>query len=138
MYNRHQLLDHNPESKHGSQEKLEAEPMPIPLVTKPQKRGLAWADPDDLNVQASLASGKRLRKLHDAVAEDKIGSRDNERCLRRQFENLNPTPTGLRMRRSGLNEGDLSPFLQYQRRSEALSPKTTNRVVERRELVSRS
>ena len=82
-YNRHQLLDPSPESKHGSQEELEAEPMSTPLVTKSQKTGPAWADPDDLNVQVSLTSSKRLCKLHDSAAEDEIGSRDYERRLRR-------------------------------------------------------
>ena len=93
----------------------EVEPAPVPLESKSRKKAPAWVDPDDLDVQASLASNKRLRKLRDTVAEDGIGGRNHERRLRRQFEKLNPTPkftsTG------GILEGK-------RRKSKILSPKT--------------
>jgi len=82
----------NPESEPDSEEEFEVEPTPTPLASKSQKKGPAWVDPDDLDVQVSLASDKRLRKLRDTAAEDEIGGRDYERRLRRQFEKLNPTP----------------------------------------------
>ena len=82
----------NPESEPDSEEELEVKPTPAPLVQKSQKKGPAWVDSDDLDVQVSLASNKRLRKLRDTAAEDEIGGRDYERRLRRQFEKLNPTP----------------------------------------------
>ncbi|OCH94168.1 WD40 repeat-like protein [Obba rivulosa] len=52
----------------------------------------AWADPDDADLQVSLATNNRLRKLRDAVSEDTVGGREYERRLRRQFEKINPTP----------------------------------------------
>lgn len=79
-------------SEPSSEEESEVEVVPSPLKPKPQKKGPAWVDPDDLDVQVSLASNKRLRKLRDTAAEDEVGGRDYERRLRRQFEKLNPTP----------------------------------------------
>lgn len=79
-------------SESDSEGGSEVEPTPIPLKPKSQKKGPAWVDPDDLDIQVSLASNKRLRKLRDTAAEDEIGGRDYERRLRRQFEKLNPTP----------------------------------------------
>ena len=76
----------------GSDQESEVEVAPSPLRPKPQRKAPAWTDPDDLEVQVSLASNKRLRKLRDTAAEDEIGGRDYERRLRRQFEKLNPTP----------------------------------------------
>ncbi|KAG8220198.1 WD40-repeat-containing domain protein [Butyriboletus roseoflavus] len=52
----------------------------------------AWVDPDDANLQVSLTSHTRLRKLRDAPAEDTVGGREYERRLRRQYEQINPTP----------------------------------------------
>jgi U3 small nucleolar RNA-associated protein 18 len=49
------------------------------------KKTAAWADPDDQNIQVSLASDKRLRKLRDGPEEDKVGGRDYEARLRRQY-----------------------------------------------------
>src|ERR1700760_2426248 len=76
----------NPGSESDSEEESEAVPVPALLKPKSQKNGPAWVDPDDLDVQVSLASDKRLRKLRDTAAEDEIGGRDYERRLRRQFE----------------------------------------------------
>ena len=60
---------------------------------RPQTRKApAWVDPDDTNIQVSLASHTRLRKLRDAPAEDTVGGREYERRLRRQYEQINPTP----------------------------------------------
>ncbi|OJA21085.1 hypothetical protein AZE42_07729 [Rhizopogon vesiculosus] len=63
----------------------------IPLHPKKPKAP-AWTDPDDVNVQVSLASNNRLRKLRDAPSDDTVGGREYERRLRRQFERINPTP----------------------------------------------
>jgi len=137
----------NPESESDSEEEFEAEPKPTPLVPKSQKKRLAWVDPDDLDVQVSLASNKRLRKLRDTAAEDEIGGRDYERRLRRQFEKLNPTPQwasdarkkrSIAKRRRSVSPSSVSEedpdFLTStggilegkQRRSKTLSPKTLN------------
>lgn len=135
------------ESKPGSEEESEGGPTPTPLVPKSRKKGPAWVDPDDLDVQVSLASNKRLRKLRDTAAEDEIGGRDYERRLRRQFEKLNPTPqwasearkkrsTAKRRRSispSSVSEEDLDPLASTggvlemkRRRSKTLSQKTIN------------
>ncbi|KAG1746973.1 WD40-repeat-containing domain protein [Suillus lakei] len=63
----------------------------IPQQPKKSKAP-AWTDPDDVNVQVSLASNNRLRKLRDAPSDDTVGGREYERRLRRQFEHINPTP----------------------------------------------
>jgi len=138
----------NPESEPDSDEESEEEPTPAFLESKSQKRGPAWVDPDDVDVQVSLASNKRLRKLRDTAAEDEIGGRDYERRLRRQFEKLNPTPqwasdarkkrsTAKRRRSvsrsSSVSEEDLDLLTSTggilegdRRRSKTLSPKTIN------------
>lgn len=56
------------------------------------RKAPAWVDSDDANIQVSLASHTRLRKLRDAPAEDTVGGREYERRLRRQYEQINPTP----------------------------------------------
>lgn len=138
----------NPESEPDSEEESEVEPAPAPPVRKSQKKGPAWIDPDDLDVQVSLASDKRLRKLRDTAAEDEVGGRDYERRLRRQFEKLNPTPqwaSDARKKRSivkrrrslsassSVSEEDLDLLTSTggilegkQRRSKALPPKIIN------------
>jgi U3 small nucleolar RNA-associated protein 18 len=63
------------------------------IPQQPKKtKAPAWTDPDDVNVQVSLASNNRLRKLRDAPSDDTVGGREYERRLRRQFEQINPTP----------------------------------------------
>ncbi len=52
----------------------------------------AWTDSDDANLEVSLATDKRRRKLRDELLEDTVDGRDYERRLRRQFEKINPTP----------------------------------------------
>ena len=78
----------NSESEPGSEEESEVIPTPTPLAPGSRKKGPAWVDPDDLDVQVSLASNKRLRKLRETTAKDEIGGRDYER----RFEKLSPTP----------------------------------------------
>lgn len=135
------------ESEPSSEEESEGGPTPTPLVPKSRKKEPAWVDPDDLDVQVSLASNKRLRKLRDTAAEDEIGGRDYERRLRRQFEKLNPTPqwasdarkkrSTVKRRRSvsssSVSEEDLDPLTSTggvlemkQRKSKTLSQKTIN------------
>jgi len=72
------------------------ETMPTPSTEPILPKGRnapAWTDPDDINLQVSLASDSRLRKLRDAPSEDTVGGREYESRLRRQFEKINPTPT---------------------------------------------
>jgi len=135
-------------SESDSEEESEAEPTAALPKPKTQKKGPAWVDPDDLDVQVSLASDKRLRKLRDTAAEDEVGGRDYERRLRRQFEKFNPTPqwasdarkkrSTVKRRRSAspsssVSEEDLDLLTSTggilegkQRRSKTLSPKTIN------------
>ncbi|HEV7736566.1 MAG TPA: hypothetical protein VGO47_04240 [Chlamydiales bacterium] len=56
---------------------------PSSSLTSNRKKA-AWVDPDDTNLQISLGSEKRLRKLRDTVEEDSIGGKDYEYKLRRQ------------------------------------------------------
>ena len=66
----------NLESEPGSEGGPGERPTPTPLALGSQKKGLAWIDPDDLDVQVSLASEKRHCKLRETAAEDEIDSRD--------------------------------------------------------------
>jgi U3 small nucleolar RNA-associated protein 18 len=71
----------------------EQQQLEIPLQRNAAKgKTPAWTDPDDANLQISLSSNRRLRKLRDAAADDLVGGRDYERRLRRQYEKINPTP----------------------------------------------
>lgn len=77
----------------GSDEDEEISIINQEIPQQPQKtKAPAWTDPDDVNVQVSLASNNRLRKLRDAPSDDTVGGREYERRLRRQFEHINPTP----------------------------------------------
>lgn len=129
-----------------SEDGSEVEPTPVAVESKSRKKVPAWVDPDDLDVQVSLASDKRLRKLRDTAAEDEVGGRDYERRLRRQFEKINPTPkwaSDARKKRSTVRRRSVSPsssvseqdldlltstggILEGKRRSKVLSPKTIN------------
>ncbi|KAF8139808.1 WD40-repeat-containing domain protein [Boletus edulis] len=62
------------------------------ILRSKSRKAPAWVDPDDSNIQVSLTSHTRLRKLRDAPAEDTVGGREYERRLRRQYEQINPTP----------------------------------------------
>ncbi|KAF8496934.1 hypothetical protein BU17DRAFT_103354 [Hysterangium stoloniferum] len=61
------------------------------VLNSDRKKKAAWVDLDDVNIEVSLASDNRLRKLRDAPVEDIIKGRDYETRLRRQFEK-NPDP----------------------------------------------
>jgi U3 small nucleolar RNA-associated protein 18 len=73
------------------EDKRKPAPYAEPISSKGRKTP-AWTDPDDITLQVSLASDKRLRKLRDAPSEDAVGGREYERRLRRQYEKINPTP----------------------------------------------
>ena len=66
-------------------------PFSAPRYPKGRKTP-AWTDPDDSNLEVSLASSARLRKLRDAPEEDAVKGPEYERRLRRQFVKMNPTP----------------------------------------------
>lgn len=80
------------------------------------RRAPAWEDPDDTNLTVSLTQNTRLRKLRDAPSDDVVGGREYERRLRRQFENINPTPDWATKARSKLN-----PSKQKRRRASVSS-----------------
>ncbi|KAL4254939.1 WD repeat UTP18 family protein [Abortiporus biennis] len=56
------------------------------------RKAPAWQDPDDVNIEVSISTNKRLRKLRDAPSDDILGGKEYERRLRRQFEKINGTP----------------------------------------------
>ncbi|CAE6451349.1 unnamed protein product [Rhizoctonia solani] len=64
----------------------------VHLMARPSHKTAAWVDPDDNQLDISIASDRRLRKLRDSAAEDTISGRDYETRLRRQFEKVNPVP----------------------------------------------
>ncbi|KIJ58781.1 hypothetical protein HYDPIDRAFT_163119 [Hydnomerulius pinastri MD-312] len=79
--------------EHDDDEAVAAEPSPAdPLRSSTTRKAPAWVDPDDATMQVSLSSNNRLRKLRDAPSEDTVGGREYERRLRRQYEQINPTP----------------------------------------------
>ncbi|KAH8434776.1 WD40 repeat domain-containing protein [Aspergillus melleus] len=51
-----------------------------------------WHDSDDERLTISLASHQRLRKLRVAESEDVISGKEYIRRLRRQYQQLHPTP----------------------------------------------
>ncbi|KAJ5762521.1 uncharacterized protein N7511_005903 [Penicillium nucicola] len=51
-----------------------------------------WYDSDDDRLAVSLASQARLRKLRTTESEDVVSGKEYIRRLRRQFEQLHPTP----------------------------------------------
>jgi len=55
-------------------------------------KNAAWVDPDDVNIEVSLASDNRLRKLRDAPVEDIVKGRDYEARLHFRYEKVNPAP----------------------------------------------
>lgn len=71
----------------------------------------AWEDADDTELEVSLTSHPRLRKLRDAPTEDAVGGREYERRLRRQFEKINPTPTWANNARRKLHPKTKRPHL---------------------------
>ncbi|KAB5592991.1 U3 small nucleolar RNA-associated protein [Ceratobasidium theobromae] len=64
--------------------------LPSPEVLSRKKA--AWVDPDDSQLDVSIASDRRLRKLRNSTVEDVISGREYESRLRRQFEKINPIP----------------------------------------------
>ncbi|CAE6438188.1 unnamed protein product [Rhizoctonia solani] len=56
------------------------------------RKKAAWVDPDDNQLDISIASDRRLRKLRDSAIEDTISGKEYESRLRRQFEKVNPVP----------------------------------------------
>ncbi|THC93246.1 hypothetical protein EYZ11_007265 [Aspergillus tanneri] len=56
------------------------------------KMPAAWHDSDDERLTISLASHQRLRKLRVAESEDVISGKEYIRRLRRQYQQLHPTP----------------------------------------------
>ncbi|KAI0078522.1 WD40 repeat-like protein [Panus rudis PR-1116 ss-1] len=81
------------ERQTSAAEQQNPEPSSSSSIFAPKSRKpSAWSDPDDANVQVSLAENNRLRKLRDAPDDDVVSGRDYERRLRRQYEKINPTP----------------------------------------------
>ena len=57
---------------------------------KSKSRKPAWFDPDDANVQVSLADDKRLRKLRRGEEDDLVNGKDLETRLRTQSVTSRP------------------------------------------------
>jgi U3 small nucleolar RNA-associated protein 18 len=107
----------------------------VKTVLKPvagtSRKPPAWTDPDDADLNVSLASNKRLRKLRDALAEDVVGGKEYERRLRRQYEKINPTPEWATKARTKLH-----PSKQKRRRSSVSSSEDSPYEDETSNLVS--
>lgn len=100
----------------NSSEDSEATGDERPPISFKSQKAPAWADPDDVDVQVSLGTSNRLRKLREAPDDDTVGGREYERRLRRQYEAINPTPEWARKARKGLRSTK-----QKRRRSSASS-----------------
>lgn len=48
------------------------------------RKKAAWVDPDDNELDVSIASDRRLRKLRNSAVEDTVSGREYESRLRRQ------------------------------------------------------
>lgn len=59
---------------------------------RPKANGPVWEDPDDQQLQISISSDRRLRKLRIDQSEDVITGSEYEQRLRQQFETINPLP----------------------------------------------
>ncbi|QRV91650.1 WD40 domain-containing protein [Ceratobasidium sp. AG-Ba] len=62
------------------------------LSASGSRKKAAWVDPDDNQLDVSIASDRRLRKLRNSAAEDTVSGREYESRLRRQFEKVHPVP----------------------------------------------
>ncbi|EJD55028.1 WD40 repeat-like protein [Auricularia subglabra TFB-10046 SS5] len=79
--------------------------------TERKKGKAAWVDEDDETLVVNVKDNKRLRKLRDAEDEEELPGTTYENRLRRQYEQLNPTPAWLskarrRKRRQGGSDDD--------------------------------
>ncbi|KAG9088454.1 hypothetical protein FRC07_012575, partial [Ceratobasidium sp. 392] len=68
------------------------QPAASSFSTSTSRKKAAWVDPDDNQLDVSIASDRRLRKLRNSAAEDTISGREYESRLRRQFEKVHPVP----------------------------------------------
>ncbi|KAG9104678.1 hypothetical protein FRC06_000064 [Ceratobasidium sp. 370] len=60
--------------------------------TSTSRKRAAWVDPDDNQLDISIASDRRLRKLRNSATESTLSGREYESRLRRQFEKFHPVP----------------------------------------------
>jgi U3 small nucleolar RNA-associated protein 18 len=78
------LPSREPSAVSGSSVSLPKRPSALASTLRKSKKAPAWVDPDDAELQVSLANDNRLRKLRDAPDEDVIAGKDYELRLRRQ------------------------------------------------------
>ncbi|KAF8761986.1 WD40 repeat-like protein [Rhizoctonia solani] len=79
------------EDQHEQDEPVQAVASAL-LSGASSRKKAAWVDPDDIQLDISIASDRRLRKLRDSTVEDTISGKEYESRLRRQFEKVNPVP----------------------------------------------
>ncbi|ELU43355.1 CGI-48 family protein [Rhizoctonia solani AG-1 IA] len=78
------------EDQHEQDEPVQAVASAL-LSGASSRKKAAWVDPDDIQLDISIASDRRLRKLRDSTVEDTISGKEYESRLRR-FEKVNPVP----------------------------------------------
>ena len=103
-----------------SEDGSEVEPVPVPLESKSRKKAPAWVDPDDLDVQVSLAANKRLRKLCDTALKMKLAAVTTNDVFVDNSKSSIQLPNGLRMPgRNGppSNEDPSLPLLPHQKKT---------------------
>ncbi|CAE6532102.1 unnamed protein product [Rhizoctonia solani] len=81
----------SPNERDESEAQTQVTKEPLSSASSSRKK-VAWVDPDDHQLDISIASDRRLRKLRNSAAEDTISGREYETRLRRQFEKANPVP----------------------------------------------
>ncbi|KAG8729513.1 hypothetical protein FRC12_020915, partial [Ceratobasidium sp. 428] len=68
---------------HDDGQEATVQPAASSLSTPASRKKAAWVDPDDNQLDVSIASDRRLRKLRNSAAEDTISGREYESRLRR-------------------------------------------------------
>ncbi|KAG8721686.1 hypothetical protein FRC08_011095 [Ceratobasidium sp. 394] len=78
--------------QNDGQREAAVQPAASSSSTSTSRKKAAWVDPDDNQLDISIASDRRLRKLRNSAAEDTLSGREYESRLRRQFEKVHPVP----------------------------------------------
>ncbi|CCO27899.1 putative U3 small nucleolar RNA-associated protein 18 Short=U3 snoRNA-associated protein 18 [Rhizoctonia solani AG-1 IB] len=86
-----QISEDQREGDEGQAQSIQAATNSLLSVGTSRKQA-AWVDPDDNQLDISIASDRRLRKLRDSAVEDTISGKEYQSRLRRQFEKVNPVP----------------------------------------------
>jgi U3 small nucleolar RNA-associated protein 18 len=78
-----QISEDQREGDEGQAQSIQAATNSLLSVGTSRKQA-AWVDPDDNQLDISIASDRRLRKLRDSAVEDTISGKEYQSRLRRQ------------------------------------------------------